>query len=74
MKRWQTNFMNVNKDLEREAQKNEELGVEFVNLVNAKEALVGEVEELRQSGGDLSNVVAGLRAQVRFATRGFWPS
>jgi hypothetical protein len=59
-----TNYMNLSNELAEEKLKNENLGIEVINLVNANKALTGDADYLTKTKGDLNEDQAKLVLRV----------
>ena len=59
-----TNYMSLSNELAEEKMKNENLGIEVINLVNANKALTGDSDYLTKTKGDLSEDQAKLVLRV----------
>lgn len=59
-----TNYLNMQRELQEEKTKNENLGIEVINLVNANKVLTGDTQALTRKKGDLSEEQSRLGTQL----------
>lgn len=62
------NYSNLNDDLKKELQKNEELGVELLTLVNQKNAVMSEREALLRERDSLRADQTGMSTRIQKMT------